>query len=525
MIHWVRRFRWGPHIYIHSQIGASLALAFCCGLLAACDTAESPKTPVTFDTGLGAIVGFRQNGIAQFRGIRYAEPPTGTNRFMPPVPASSWSEQPYDATRFANRCPQQPREGLGGLDEDCLSLNIYTPSNEGDSRAVLVWIHGGGYNQGSGHEYNGTALARQGDVVVVTINYRLSMLGFVDLSALGSEFDGSANNGVRDQILTLTWVRDNIRDYGGDPGNVTIFGESAGGGSVLGLLAAPAAEGLFHKAMASSPTPVSEPAEDSVAAFAEALDTTGPALLTKLRAMPAAELVAMRQAVGFNNGKIDGLVVTRSANEAIRERGASGIPLVIGTNRDEGTFFSLVMPESVWPTMEQNVPRSAGIEPAPYLAKLRARYGDDAEAVHTHLWTDLFRIPALGAAEAASGAGAGGWLYRFDLPATVMFVGEGLGATHAAEVPFTFNSYATGVKRAVELYDADDPAVKALAERWSNTVIAFAKTGDPNGAGLPEWPQYRADDRKTLVLDANPRVETDLEQDRRQLWESLGITL
>ena len=482
---------------------------------------------MTLETRLGEVAGFRQNDVIHLRGIRYAEPPTGSSRFKAPVPASDWSKQPYPATEFANRCPQREPGGplLGGMDEDCLFLNIYTPSTEGDHRAVLFWIHGGGYNQGSGHEYNGTALARQGDVVVVTINYRLGMLGFVDLSALGSEYDGSASNGIRDQILALQWVRDNIRDYGGNADNVTIFGESAGGGSVLALLAAPSADGLYHKAMASSPTPVSEPAEDNVAAFSKALDATGEALVSRLYALSPEALVELTGAVGFNDGKVDGTVITRSTKEAIHERGAAGVPLIAGTNRDEGTFFSFLMPEDMWPDLQQDVALTAGMNPKLYLDRLRALYPDDPEGLHTHVWTDLFRIPALSAAQAASEAGPGGWLYRFDLPATVLFVGEDLGATHAAEVPFTFNSYATQDERTFELYDTDDPIVTELAERWSNTVITFAKTGNPNGAGLPNWPRHRADNRQTLVLDKESRLESNLEEQRRAIWESVGFRL
>ena len=202
-------------------------------LLAACGS-EPPLEQVSIDTRLGPVTGARHNNTLRFLRIRYAEAPVAGLRFMPPVAHGGW-EEPLDATLNGNWCPQ-----TGGLvefvgddnrvmDEDCLILNVWTPSTEGADRPVLFWIHGGGRYEGSGHDYDGSRLAAQGDVVVVTINYRLGLLGFAGISALGSAYSGAESNGFRDQILALEWVRDNIADYGGDAGKVTIFGESAGG--------------------------------------------------------------------------------------------------------------------------------------------------------------------------------------------------------------------------------------------------------------------------------------------------------
>ncbi|MCP4245987.1 MAG: carboxylesterase family protein, partial [bacterium] len=193
-----------------------------------------------------------------FLGLRYGGPPIGAHRFLAPVSAPPW-EGTFNATIHPNRAMQPTAIGTlgqkvpGKLDEDCLFLNIATPAVEGDPRPVMVWIHGGGFGAGAANEYDGRVLSRQGDVVVVTINYRLGPFGFLDLSALGDECAGSGSNGFRDMVLALQWVNENIADYGGDAGNVTIFGESAGGAAVLALLGTPSADGLFHKAIANSP--------------------------------------------------------------------------------------------------------------------------------------------------------------------------------------------------------------------------------------------------------------------------------
>ena len=214
---------------------------------------EAPAM-TTITTRLGTIVGKLENGIQIYRGVPYAEPPVGERRFKAPELRGPWSGT-LDATRPGNRAMQPKIPGLGSssatYSEDCLVVDIYTPAADGRARPVLFWIHGGAYYIGSGNEHDGSILAAQGDVVIVTVNYRLGVFGFLDLSKYDDALAGSVSNGFRDQILALTWVRDNIKDYGGDPNNVTIFGVSAGGASVNALLAAPSADGLYHRALPS----------------------------------------------------------------------------------------------------------------------------------------------------------------------------------------------------------------------------------------------------------------------------------
>lgn len=481
-------------------------------------------------TGQGAVRGVERHDVRQFRGLRYGETPTGPLRFRPPVAAAQWSdgwEGTLDATTFANRAMQPPMApvfggaGPGRPDEDCLFLNVFTPTTDGADRPVLCWIHGGAYRDGSANDYNGSVLAAQGDVVVVAINYRLGAFGFLDLAPLDPSYAGSAANGIRDQILALEWIRDHIADFGGDPENVTIFGESAGGGSVMGILAAPDADGLYRRAIAHSPGGVNVATRGEWAErLASALEGDGSPI-ERLLAASAQRLLDVQVASQFTGGTIDGTVITRHPVDAIRERGAAGVPLVVGTNRDEGTLFTIGLRND--PATLDAMTRNAAIEVTragdvdQYLADLADRFpGDDEHRRAVRVWTDLFRRTSVDAAGAATAAGVGGWLYRFDLPTTI--ANGQLGATHAAEIAFTFNWFGADRPMGFAMYDRDDPALIDLATRWSGTIVAFARSGDPNCGALPHWSRYDADDRVCLMLDDRTRIERDPDGADRNRW-------
>ena len=483
---------------------------------------------MTIRTRLGEVQGLVGQGVDSFLGLRYAAPPTGTRRFAPPQQAAPWTGV-YDATHFPNRAPQPPLPeffgtmGPGNQDEDCLFLNIYTPGVDAKPRPVLVWIHGGSLQMGSANDYDGGNLAKQSDIVVVCINYRLGLLGFVDLSRFGAELAGSACNGIRDQIAALEWVRDNISDYGGDPGNITIAGESAGGGSVLALLAAPSADGLYHRAIAISPGGFTKPPLDAVPALASTLDVEASGLMPRLRELSAEDLLAAQvtSALPLAEGGIDGVVVTRSPFEAIRERGRAGVPLIAGSTRDEGTLFTAILPDdpeviSSFTAIAASV-LMAGSDSTGYLESLRSLYPAASPAhIGELVLTDMIRRPSIAAVDAATSAGAGGWLYRFDLPTTAL---EGqLGSPHGWDIPFIFNDFNPAATIPMFRADRDDPHVIKLAEAWSKTLAQFARTGDPNGAGLPHWPQYSGLDPRCLVLDAECHVEDNLDEAHRKLW-------
>lgn len=491
----------------------------------------------TIETRLGPVTGTVTGGVRTFLGIPFAEAPVGPLRFQAPRPAAPWTHA-HDGTQWGHQAmqPESPITSTpnGSQDEDCLVLNVYTPeagsgSGGPGSRPVLFWIHGGAFTMGSANQYDGSVLAQQGDVVVVTVNYRLGLFGFLDLSACGDAYAGSASNGFRDQILALAWVRDNIADYGGDPGNVTIFGESAGGASVNAVIAAPSADGLYHRAIAHSGGTPSTPPADLRAPLADALGVDADALLDTLLGMSAADILALQinTGIGGSGSSVDGVVVTRPTEVAFAERGTAAVPYIAGSNLDEGTLFtSMVAGDSadfgpILATLGHSLATSTlhGADPGAYIERLRTANPDlDDRGIYERIWVDMFRRASIDNAEAASTAGPGGWLYRFDLPSTAM--GGALGATHASEIAFTFNSFASeDPNPALAFHDGSEPVVQDLARRWSDTVLAFARSGDPNGGGLPEWPRYTSAGQASLVLDAESRIaDGALDADGRALW-------
>lgn len=477
-------------------------------------------------TRLGKVRGFESADVRSFLGLRYAEPPVGERRFKPPAKVSRW-DGTFDATRFPNRA-MQPK-GMpsavkklvaGALSEDCLFLNIVTPSNKG-KRPVLFWIHGGGFATGSANEYDGSVLAAQGDVVVVTVNFRLGAFGFLDFSGLGPEYRDSTSNGVLDLILALRWVRDNIEDYGGDPGNVTIFGESSGGTLVLSLLGAPAADDLYHKAVAHSGTCSFRRPTDRGEKIARLMGVDQSQYLEALLQMSAQDIIDLNIACGIT---VDGHVITRSTFDAIQYRGKHGVPLITGTNLREGTLYTRGVDEAQkhYPAFNKTLAAEMllGGDPTNYLAALAEAYPSATPGTfHEMIWTDMFRRICSEAAAAVSLAGPGSWLYRFDMPANLPSV-EHLGPTHASEMAFTFNTFANPDTHAcITYHDRNNPAVRKIANSWSDAVIRFARTGNPNGGDLPRWPIYETSDRSCLIIDEDMRVENDPDTLHRSLWK------
>ena len=467
----------------------------------------------SIETRLGTVSG-RSNGQSHaFLGMRYGR----AQRFRAGELAEPWSGT-LEATAFGNSCCQAQSGDVGRLSEDCLFLNVFTPSMQGERRPVLFWIHGGSYNAGSGAT-DGSVLAEQGDVVVVSINYRLGLLGFLDLSAYGDKFAGSATNGISDQILALEWVRTNIADYGGDPDSVTIFGESAGGGSVMAIVASPSADGLYHRAINHSGEQINQRSGDPREALAKQLDVEPAQVPETLLGLSAQEVLDVQQSVSLGpGGHLDGTVVTRPSNAAIIEHGADGVPIIAGYNRDEGTLFSFLMPSVIWGFVGDLI--AAGVMPEvstrAYLDAVQAAYPEDSRQERfERMFAELLKRGTTNSAAHASAAGPGGWLYRFDLPVQKI---PDLGATHGAEIAFTFNALAGGAPDSAFFYGRNDPVVRKLALDWSNTVIQFARTGNPNGAGLPDWPQYTVETREALILDDNPRIAADLNQADRARW-------
>ena len=491
--------------------------------------AGSSSATVAIDSGkLQGEVLDPDTGLTVYRGIPFAAPPVGDLRWKAPQPPAKWSGV-RDATEFGAICPQSPvlammtGEGLPETSEDCLFLNVWTAAGADDEpRPVMVWIHGGGLALGWSNQaqYDGSAFAGKG-VVLVSINYRLGPLGYLAHPALSKESGGeSGNYGFLDQIAALQWVERNIAQFGGDPGNVTIFGESAGGTSVHALMASPQATGLIHRAIAESPWVTDTnirplkgadgmhgSAEDVGVAWAAAmLGDDAKQTAKALRGLDAGAIVTKTPAAG-QPGAYEPHVTWGTAfmPESSEDRYTAGkqndIPLIAGTNRNEGTMFMAFQPIA---------------DRAQFLETLRPVYGDDAEEVaelypssnadelkaqQDRFITDAWflrgtRRMLLGMDEVSSPA----FQYFFT---RVNPENPAWGAHHAAELGYVFNTLAG------ENYDDTDEALAALMiDYW----VQFARTGDPNGDGRPAWPEF--DGKKQAYLELGDEVKTGAELER-----------
>jgi para-nitrobenzyl esterase len=493
------------------------------------------------DTTSGKISGRQKHDVLLFAGVPYAAAPVGDLRFRAPQPNPGWADV-RDATRFGP-VSVQVGDSLGAIgaapapnwSEDCLFLNVQTPALDDGRRPVMVWIHGGAFVNGTGAIpwYDGSNFVRHGDMVVVTINYRLGALGWLELGHLDPAYAGSGNNGLLDQIAALHWVADNIASFGGDPDNVTIFGESAGAMSVGTLLGTPAAAGLFAKAIAESGATHNITAREDAAAVTDAFVTElGGSAEAVLSAPPARILQAqqavseamvsgrLRRAVTSASGLpfgpvIDGVVLPRPPLDAIRDGASSTVPLLTGTTRDEWNLFGLmdkVIEDS--DTLLRRLRRVVEDPDSVVEAYRAARPDATDDQLFKGIMTDrMFRIPALRLAEAQMAhQPAATFLYLFEFASTV-FDGR-LGSCHALEIPFVFDN----LQRAgIELLTGPQPP-QALADAMHGAWIAFARRGVPDHDGLPPWPAYDGDVRSTMYFGDNCRVEHDPAAAERAAW-------
>ena len=489
------------------------------------------------ETTEGRLQGDLRDGHEAFLNIPFAAPPVGSLRFQPPAPAVAWSGV-RAATDFGPSCPQ-PDSALPGMapgpqeEGACLNLNVYTPRADHQKRPVLVWIHGGACTTGSNRQlmYDGGPLTRRGDVVVVNLNYRLGALGWLNPGAAATGF--GANVGLQDQVAGLRWVQANIAAFGGDPGNVTIFGESAGGMSVTTLMATPSARGLFHKVIAQSGAAQATltPAQAAQAAnvLVEALGMTAVDA-DALRACSVEDLLAAQLKVTeqLQADRVmpwapvaDGSVVPEHPLQAIGDGAAGEIPLLVGSTADEWRLFTIAMPhhrsmqaEDVRKRLAQRL-SSIGKGDA---QEVLALYPDlEPWQVFDAIETDrVFRMPALQLAEAQLAHQPRTFVYCFSWPSPA--VRGMLGACHAVELPFVFGTLdAPGMAR----FSGEGPAAEALAVQVMDAWIAFARHGDPSHPGLPDWPAYEVSSRSTMDFAATSTACRAPQEDRRRIWEQI----
>lgn len=416
----------------------------------------------------------------------------------------------------------------GPISEDCLYLNVWTPGLDDVRRPVMVWIHGGGNVVGSGAQprIDGQHLARRGDVVVVTVNYRLGVFGFLNAPELGA----SGNEALLDQIAALRWARREIAAFGGDPQNVTVFGQSAGGFDIGELMALPEAEGCFDAAIPMSGSIGRHvTADEAAAATARFIERFGG--LDGLRTAAADEVLAYQLELtgGELGGTVrfgpvrDGALIRTATDEALRAGAHSrAMPLLIGHTANEWGLWSGMnrrltqLDES---GLRDNAGRLFGDAAEAAIEIYRQEGAATPVAVWTAMMTDqMFRIPAIRTAELQAAQGAPTWMYRFDHPSPAL---EGrLGACHSIDIPFVWGTH-----------DADNmprfcgigPEVAALSELLMDTYLAFARSHDPGNVHLPDWPRYAVESRATMLLDSESRVELDPGAAVRELWATLSL--
>ena len=500
--------------------------------------AYTPPPPMV-STSLGAVVGARGNGYQAYLGIPYAEPPVGELRWRAPVASGPW-EGELEATRAPTACAQEAF-GFGELGaEDCLYLNVHTPDPLPEDAPVLVWIHGGAFVFGEGLQLDrGTAgdrLAAEHGVVVVSMNYRLGGFGFLPSDELGS----TGNEGFQDQQLALRWVRDHIASFGGDPANVTIAGESAGGVSVCLHLLSPGSEGLFARAITQSGLcdgALPERSEQlSIAQGAiEALgcaDASDVAAcmrgktLTEIRESTrlAGELLDFLAEGGARPWpSVDGTVIPGQFRDRLDAGEVADVPLLIGWNLDEGTLFvglaeqaGTVVDEAQYHATMASLASRYGVDVAAVeSAYPLSAYADPGAAVAAAIGHASLACPSRRAARALAGRGADVFVYRFEYAEAgfQLALPRELGAFHSAEIQFVFGHPSRLGTRA---FMGDELALhESMMAYWAR----FATSGDPNGGGAVTWPRFGAESEDALILDTTIRAASGPDRDTCALWD------
>ena len=496
------------------------------------------------DTAYGPVRGIDDGTAMSWKGVRYAAAPVGDLRFRAPEPPQRWTEV-FDADAYGPVCPQPPVPNfpldLGAEEgEDCLVLNVWAPSgtSPGDNKPVMVWLHGGAYVLGSSSQplYAGRRLASSGDVIIVTLNYRVGVFGFLDLSRVGGRRRFDTNVGLRDVLAALRWVRDNIAAFGGDPSRVTLFGESAGAGIVTTMLAVPQAAGLFSTAIAqSSPATSVYDSNRAQRVTEQVLEYLGIARPEgdRLSQVSVPALIAATNKV-FDDVParspgtlafvpiIDGDLLHDYPVKLAREGKTHPVPLIIGTNKNEAALFRLmrsplmpITPKAITSMFNEIAAEQPDLQ-LPTDQQLGTTYRGKARGLN--IASDIgFRMPSVWFSE-GHGRVAPVYLYRFDYASPLMKLLL-VGAAHATELPYVWGTL--GAPKDVTLKLGGAKTAIAVSKRIRTRWVNFATHAKPIGApGEPEWTPYQEADRACLIIDRADRVVYDADAHIRPAWGS-----
>jgi para-nitrobenzyl esterase len=489
------------------------------------------------ETTAGKVRGIVRDGVYIFRGLPYAASTAGTNRFMPPRKPKPWSGV-QEAFQNGNSCPQPPT-ALNTLilshrpttleDEDCLSVNVFTPGlTSGPKRPVMVWLHGGGFVRGAGTPlgFDGTNLAHSRDVVLVAVNHRLNVFGYLYLAQAGGEkYADSGNAGMLDIVAALEWVRDNISHFGGDPDNVTVFGQSGGGAKVSVLLAMPAAKGLFHKAIVESGAHLRgmrrEEAQEITQRLLAKLGLASNQV-DKLQTLPVSSLL---KAIDTGTGGllplapvVDGHALPRNPFDPNAPEVSAEVPMMIGSVNTEETFA--VNADSPLYSMDEAEMRSR-LRPklkgmTDQVVSLYRKERPEASPSYLYFLITAFPITAIVQAERKAALGkAPAYTYLFTWETPVE--GGRRHSPHTIELPFVFNNVWHEPEEV-----GNGPDLQPLADQVSAAWTAFARTGNPNATGLPVWPAYTTKERATMIINTEWRVARDPRREMRLLMSGMS---
>lgn len=519
--------------------GMGAATFFIPGLLrASYSQAANGLTPIVTIRS-GKVRGRKENGVHIFKGIPYGAPTGAANRFMAPGAPEPWTGV-RDAFEFGHYAPQSNRPRgekqrqffsvLGAtnrsdISEDCLYLNVWTRGvNDGRKRPVMVWFHGGGFDQGTGGSigYDGAGLALRHDVVTVTVNHRLNALGYLYLAEVGGpDFANSANIGQQDLVAALQWVRDNISAFGADPNKVLIFGQSGGGAKVSNLLAMPSAKGLFHRAVIQSGAALRGGDRDAANKTAETLlKELGlkPGQGRELQNVPLDKLMEAGNRARFGT-VVDGRVLPANPFDPVATPLTADVPVIVGYTRTERTVYEIDSPsygKLDEAGLLENTRRSLGDEAQRIIASYRKRYPKASPyELSTNISSDVGAMNSIRLAERRAALGrAATYLYVWAWETPVM----GLRAPHTMEIPFIFNH----IDLCESMVGAVTPDMRKLEAASAGAWASLARTGSPNHKGAPEWPPYTSQKRAVMIFDAPSRVENDPTGEVRQILEKRG---